>query len=151
MQKDEIKEILNKWKCYIELTKKFTTNEYEMLRVEDVDKILDYITNLQEENKMQTKIISDKDTELKDLQLENKARQEEMVKMGRENSNLRIQISAREEEYMKLQEENEVLKKCLREPRIKSTGVILDKLPVFDIPPQDRIKKAIEYINHYAT
>lgn len=45
-----------------------------------------------------------------------------------------------------LQEENEVLKKCLREPRIKSTGVILDKLPVFDIPPQDRIDKAIGYI-----
>lgn len=48
--KDEIKEILDKWKCYIELTKKFTTNEYEMLRVEDINKILDYITNLQEEN-----------------------------------------------------------------------------------------------------
>ena len=46
----EIKEILDKWKCYIGLTKKFTTNEYEMLRVEDIDKILDYITNLQEEN-----------------------------------------------------------------------------------------------------
>lgn len=49
--KDEIKEILNKWKCYIELTKKFTTNEYEMLRVEDIDKILDYITNLQDKYK----------------------------------------------------------------------------------------------------
>ena len=45
---NEIKEILDKWKCYIELTKKFTTNEYEMLRVENIDKILDYITNLQE-------------------------------------------------------------------------------------------------------
>lgn len=47
---DEIKEILDKWKCYIGLTKKFTTNEYEMLRVEDIDKLLDYITNLQQEN-----------------------------------------------------------------------------------------------------
>ena len=46
---DEIKEILDKWKCYIGLTKKFTTNEYEMLRVEDIDKLLDYITNLQQE------------------------------------------------------------------------------------------------------
>ena len=50
MKDENIKEILNKWKCYIELTKKFTTNEYEMLRVEDIYKILDYITNLQEEN-----------------------------------------------------------------------------------------------------
>lgn len=47
---DEIKEILRKWKCYIGLTKEFTTNEYEMLRVEDIEKLLDYITNLQEEN-----------------------------------------------------------------------------------------------------
>lgn len=47
---DEIKEILDKWKCYIGLTKKFTTNEYEMLRVEDIDKILDYINNLYLDN-----------------------------------------------------------------------------------------------------
>ena len=51
MNKEKIKEILDKWKCYIELTKKYTTKEYEMLKVEEVDKLLDYITNLQEENK----------------------------------------------------------------------------------------------------
>ena len=50
LMNDEIKEILDKWKCYIELTNKFTTNEYEMLRVEDIEKALDYITNLQRRN-----------------------------------------------------------------------------------------------------
>lgn len=46
---DEIKEILDKWECYIGLTKKFSNNDMELLRVEDIEKVLDYITNLQQE------------------------------------------------------------------------------------------------------
>lgn len=49
---DEIKEILDRWKCYIGLTKNFTNNDMELLRVEDIEKVLDYITNLQQANKV---------------------------------------------------------------------------------------------------
>ena len=101
---DEIKEILNKWKCYIELTKKFTTNEYEMLRVEDIDKILDYITNLQQEIE---KLNDDKRGMLVQLYKANDNRD----KVKQENERLKedyAKIVNDNCDYLKLEQENEI-------------------------------------------
>jgi len=72
---DKIKEILDKWKCYIGLTKKFSNNDMELLRVEDIERVLDYITNLQQENER--------------LEENNQAMQEEMARVWEENERLK--------------------------------------------------------------
>ena len=62
--KNEIKEILNKYKMYMS----FDGNEYEMILKAELYKLLDYITNLQEENEKQHKGFLAVCKEAKDLQ-----------------------------------------------------------------------------------
>ena len=110
---DEIKEILDKWKCYIGLTKKFTTNEYEMLRVEDIDKLLDYITNLQQEIE---KLNDDKRGMLVQLYKANDNRdkvKQENERLKENNSDMQEEMARTWQKCDDLQQENERLKQLV--------------------------------------
>lgn len=95
---NEIKEILDKWKCYIELTNKFTTNEYEMLRVEDIEKALDYITNLQQDNEKIGKLWREEEAHCILLQQENESLRKRIKTIKR----LRKKQTAKKNKYKAL-------------------------------------------------
>ncbi len=46
----ELEEILDRWKLYISLTKNFSNKDMELLKIEEIEELLDYISNLQQEN-----------------------------------------------------------------------------------------------------
>ena len=53
----ELEEILDRWKLYISLTKDFSNKDMELIKIEELEELLDYITNLQQENKQLKEII----------------------------------------------------------------------------------------------
>ena len=139
---NEIKKILDKWECYIGLTKKFTTNEYEMLRVEDVDKILNYITNLQQEIKEANDSITWWTNRFKAVERDNRELQQRITGLEAENETLRSDFKNQVEYTNKIVEENERLNKR-NEEIYKGYMSVVDELTEY-AKENERLKKEIE-------
>lgn len=55
----ELEEILDRWKLYISFTKNFSNKDMELLKIEEIEELLDYISNLQQENKQLKETLKD--------------------------------------------------------------------------------------------
>lgn len=95
--KEEIKEILE------ELENMYEISELKE-QVNNINKIGDYITNLQQENKILKENAENNDKVVDKVNWEN-------MLLKKENKQLKIQISAREEEYRELEDKYKELDK----------------------------------------
>ena len=122
---DEIKEILAYFEKYVKTT--YMHDSEPMLNWKDLKIVLDYITNLQQENQELNKenekwwaIIKDNEQEIKDLCLENS----------------------------KLEQENERLKETIKENTVlvKDENGNYQECNINPLDYKSRIEKAVEYL-----
>ena len=138
---DEIKEILGYLKDEDDYIEDLGIN-YKRIHIDngDLKTLLDYITNLQQDNEMYAQLKDEYEEEIKDLQQNYNRIYNEDCKL-REEHNI-TDISLLDENY-KLQQENERLKKdveLFKSDLISSTNTGLSLIT--------KIDKAIEYIQN---
>ena len=147
---DEIKEILDYLTKFINDKEEITKYGCE-ISVKQAKQLLDYITNLQQDNTLYAQLKDEYEEEIKDLQQENERLKSELEcyengvyfsskvdELERENERLKIQVSAREELYeysqSRIEKAVEYIKKHIEKCNIDGYEGKFDNFDIFTKP-----------------